>query len=140
MLYCNNDPISYTDESGEGIIAIIAVLVVCAVIGGTIGGVVSYNKGNTGWDLAKDIILGTAMGFAGGGLSLAVGGAAVTVFAHGVKTVLGVASIRVAAIGILSHNLAATLIAPLYGIKMNIIEFQAPQDNTTPTDVKILTE
>ena len=140
MLYCNNDPISYTDESGEGIIAIIAVLVVCAVIGGTIGGVVSYNNGNTGWDLAKDIILGTAMGFAGGGLSLAVGGAAVTVFAHGAKTVLGIASIRVAAIGILSHNLAATLIAPLYGIKMNIIEFQAPQDNTTPTDVKILTE
>lgn len=138
--YCNNDPISYTDESGEGIIAIIAVLVVCAVIGGTIGGVVSYNNGNTGWDLAKDIILGTAMGFAGGGLSLAVGGAAVTVFAHGAKTVLGIASIRVAAIGILSHNLAATLIAPLYGIKMNIIEFQAPQDNTTPTDVKILTE
>ena len=34
----------------------------------------------------------------------------------------------------------AMFIAPLYGIKMNIIEFQAPQDNTTPTDVKILTE
>lgn len=138
--YCNNDPISYTDESGEGIVAIIAVLVVCAVIGGTIGGVVSYNKGNTGWDLTKDIILGTAMGFAGGGLLMAVGGAGIMVFSSGAKIIFGVSALRVSAIGLLTYNLAATVIAPLYGIKMNIIEFQAPQDNTTPTDVKILTE
>ncbi len=140
MLYCNNDPVSYTDESGEGIVAIIAVLVVCAVIGGIIGGVISYNKGNTGWDLTKDIILGTAMGFAGGGLSLAVGGAGIMVFSSGAKIVFGVSALKVSAIGLLTYNLAATVIAPLYGIKMNIIEFQAPQDNTTPTDVKILTE
>lgn len=139
MLYCNNDPISYTDESGEGIIAIIAVLVVCAVIGGTIGGVVSYNKGNTGWDLTKDIILGTAMGFAGGGLLMAVGGAGIMVFSSGAKIIFGVSALRVSAIGLLTYNLAATVIAPLYGIKMQAIEYSEPTQQTVPTDVKILT-
>lgn len=140
--YCNNDPISYTDESGEGIIAIIAVLVVCAVIGGTIGGVVSYNKGNTGWDLTKDIILGTAIGLAAGGAIVSSWG--VFVGAHvaltgKIATVLGVSAKQAFGIGALAYNFTAMFIAPLYGIKMQEIEYSEPTQQTVPTDVKILT-
>lgn len=143
MLYCNNDPISYTDESGEGVIAIIAVLVVCAVIGGTIGGVVSYNKGNTGWDLTKDIILGTAIGLAAGGLIVSVvgvGAGALSAFNIGEGVVFNMAAKRVVSIGLLSYNLVAAFIAPLYGINMQVVEYKEPSHYEPPTDVKILTE
>mgnify|MGYP007112769302 CR=1 FL=1 len=142
MLYCNNDPISYTDESGEGIIAIIAVLVVCAVIGGTIGGVVSYNNGNTGWDLAKDIILGTAIGFAAGGAVItcwSVGIGAFNAIAGKMLTVAGISAKQAFGIGALAYNFTAMFIAPLYGVKMQEIEYSEPAQPNVPTDVKILT-
>ena len=143
MLYCNNDPISYTDESGEGIVAIIAVLVVCAVIGGTIGVVVSYNKGNTGWDLTKDIILGTAIGLAAGGAVItcwSVGIGAFNAIAEKMLTVAGISAKQAFGIGALAYNFTAMFIAPLYGIKMRVIEYSEPSQPTVPTDVKILTE
>ena len=142
MLYCNNDPVSYTDESGEGIVAIIAVLVVCAVIGGTIGGVVSYNKGNTGWDLTKDIILGTAIGLAAGGAVItcwSVGIGAFNAIAEKMLTVAGISAKQAFGIGALAYNFTAMFIAPLYGIKMQAIEYSEPTQQTVPTDVKILT-
>lgn len=143
MLYCNNDPVSYTDESGEGIVAIIAVLVVCAVIGGTIGGVVSYNNGNTGWDLTKDIILGTAIGLAAGGAVItcwSVGIGAFNAIAEKMLTVAGISAKQAFGIGALAYNFTAMFIAPLYGIKMRVIEYSEPSQPTVPTDVKILTE
>ena len=143
MLDCNNDPISYTDESGEGIVAIIAVLVVCAVIGGTIGVVVSYNKGNTGWDLTKDIILGTAIGLAAGGAVItcwSVGIGAFNAIAEKMLTVAGISAKQAFGIGALAYNFTAMFIAPLYGIKMRVIEYSEPSQPTVPTDVKILTE
>ena len=142
MLYCNNDPISYTDESGEGIIAIIAVLVVCAVIGGTIGGVVSYNNGNTGWDLTKDIILGTAIGLAAGGAIVSCGAVyagAVGAISGNIATVAGISAKQAFGIGALAYNFTAMFVAPLYGIKMQAIEYSEPTQQTVPTDVKILT-
>ena len=114
----------------------------CAVIGGTIGGVVSYNKGNTGWDLTKDIILGTAIGLAAGGAIVSSWG--VFVGAHvaltgKIATVLGVSAKQAFGIGALAYNFTAMFIAPLYGIKMQEIEYSEPTQQTVPTDVKILT-
>ena len=34
----------------------------------------------------------------------------------------------------------AMFVAPLYGIKMRVIEYSEPSQPTVPTDVKILTE
>lgn len=62
--YCNNNPIMYTDESGEGIIAILAIIlgVAGAVAGGTYFGVKAYDAGYTGWSLVGAITLGAIGG------------------------------------------------------------------------------
>lgn len=65
--YCNNNPIMYTDESGEGIITalIIGLIIGGMVVGGVYGGL---NSSNTGWGLVGDIALGGLKG----GLTAAV--------------------------------------------------------------------
>ena len=59
--YCNNNPIMYTDESGEGIITalIVGLILGGVIIGGAYG---SINSNNTGWDLVGDIALGGLKG------------------------------------------------------------------------------
>ena len=71
--YCNNDPVNYSDPSGNFAISLaIAGLIVGAVIGATIGGIAAYNaakdNGSEGWELFG----WTALGILGGGV---VGGA-----------------------------------------------------------------
>ena len=65
--YCNNNPIMYTDESGEGIITalIIGLIIGGIVVGGVYGGL---NSSNTGWGLVGDIAIGGLKG----GLTAAV--------------------------------------------------------------------
>ena len=65
--YCNNNPIMYTDESGEGIITalIIGLIIGGIAVGGVYGGL---NSSNTGWGLVGDIALGGLKG----GLTAAV--------------------------------------------------------------------
>ncbi len=65
--YCNNNPIMYTDESGEGIITalIIGLIIGGMAVGGVYGGL---NSSNTGWGLVGDIALGGLKG----GLTAAV--------------------------------------------------------------------
>ena len=68
--YCNNNPIMYTDETGEFLIstAVLIGAIIGAVIGATVGGVIAYNiaeeQGASGWELVG----WTALGAVGGGV------------------------------------------------------------------------
>ncbi|MBE7067976.1 MAG: RHS repeat-associated core domain-containing protein [Clostridiales bacterium] len=72
--YCGNNPIMYTDETGESffLTALIIGLVAGATIGGTVAGVSAANSGETGWELAgsiaEGVLLGGLIGGAGGAL------------------------------------------------------------------------
>jgi len=77
--YVRNNPVNWVDARGE-----IAPQAVGAIIGGAIGGTVSfinaYNSGARGWNLVGQTALGTLTGAIGGALLnpyLAVGGGAV---------------------------------------------------------------
>ena len=52
--YCSNNPVMYVDPTGHSIVAILIILAVGFVAGGVVGGIVSHNNGNEGWDLIKD--------------------------------------------------------------------------------------
>ncbi len=65
-------PVMYTDSTGYFPLLIATALIGLA-IGGSYAGYKSYNSGNRGWDLAKDIAIGSAIG---AGVGLIAGGAA----------------------------------------------------------------
>jgi RHS repeat-associated protein len=72
-VYCLNNPIMYTDSSGQFVVTTLIIgLIIGAIIGATIGGIVAYNmaseSGAVGWELAG----WTALGVLGGGV---IGGA-----------------------------------------------------------------
>ena len=72
--YCGNNPIMYSDPSGQAIITSIVIgVIIGAVIGGTAGGVIAYNaakeEGTTGKDLALETLKGVGKGMVFGGLS-----------------------------------------------------------------------
>ena len=77
--YCGNNPIMYTDETGEFLIstAVLIGAIIGGVIGATAGGIIAYNiassNGATGWELVG----WTALGVVGGGaIGAGIGAAA----------------------------------------------------------------
>lgn len=62
----------YSDSIGQFLLLIGTALIGLA-IGGSYAGYKSYSSGNRGWELAKDIAIGSAIG---AGVGLIVGGAA----------------------------------------------------------------
>lgn len=141
-MYCGNDPINNIDPTGNGIITIMLLLGLGTLVGGIAGGIVSKRNGNSGWKVAKDVILWASMGLA------IVGGVVATasVFIGGLYAlrvgkglVFHVAAKQSFAIGALAFNFTALFVAPLYGIKMQPIEYETPvkpvppytQDTTT---------
>ena len=140
--YCNNNPVMYSDPSGEGIFLLIAILVAGAIIGGTVGGVIAYNNGARGWDLALGILSGAAMGLAAAGLGIAagtalyVGGAALFTGKTVTTAFWGVAVKQAFAIGALAYNGVGFFIAPLLNIEMEAIELgessDMPQNDNGP--------
>ena len=61
--YCGNNPIMYTDETGEAFFftALLVGFLVGAAIGGTVAGVEASNNGAEGWDLVGAIAEGQRM-------------------------------------------------------------------------------
>ncbi len=122
--YCNNNPIMYTDETGEWILFAI-VMTVFTVAGGVVGYSVGKEQGHEGWELVGDVLLGGAIGAATGGLTLATIGAGVSIFGSaGLKTVvMGIEAYRLFAIGAATYNLIGAIVGPIIGQKIEMIEW-----------------
>lgn len=97
--YCHNNPIAYSDPSGNFILtAIVVGAIAGAVIGGTVGGVSSYKsakeEGKTGsdlfWSTAAGVGKGAVVGGVGGGL---IGATAGIVGTFGAGSIAGTAAI-----------------------------------------------
>ena len=116
--YCRNNPIMFTDETGEGFLTALIIIGVCALIGGVVGGVISYNDGNRGWDVVLDVVIGVAVGAAIAGAGLMLGGVGVIAF-QSIGGVLGVSAglAQTTALGTAAFNLGGFIIAALQGIK-----------------------
>ncbi|MBR4793875.1 MAG: hypothetical protein IK038_09465 [Bacteroidaceae bacterium] len=81
--YCLNNPLKYTDPSGEFVITTGIVIAAAAIIGAGIGTYQGYkvgkSQGLTGWEMVGKMALGGVIGAASGaasaGVGVAVGGA-----------------------------------------------------------------
>ena len=101
--YCANNPVNFSDPTGEFILtALIVGVVAGAVIGGAIGGTVAYNSAKLSglegsdlfWATAGGVGKGALIGGVAGGLVGATGGA---VAAYGATSVAGTAMITATA-------------------------------------------
>lgn len=101
--YCANNPVNFSDPTGEFILtALIVGVVAGAVIGGAIGGTVAYNSAKSSglegsdlfWATAGGVGKGTLIGGVAGGLVGATGG---VVAAYGATSVAGTAMITATA-------------------------------------------
>ena len=133
--YCNNNPIMYTDESGEivGWLVVLICSLVGATIGGTVSGVIAANNGIEGWELVGDIALGSLVGAAGGAL-LTAGGTAIYAGVGSLipNVVIDMALVKeIVSIGLAVHNIIAAVVGPLMGVKWTLVEW-GPTRNITP--------
>ena len=125
--YCNNAPTINFDPNGDSLIALLFILLATTIAGAVANGVKAYNNGARGWDLFGEIVLGAAFGLAAGGAIIST--IAVFAGALGFATVFGVGVAQAFAIGTLAFNFTAFVIAPLFGIDMEGIEFEATADS-----------
>lgn len=133
--YCNNNPIMYTDESGEivGWLVVLICSLVGATIGGTVSGVIAANNGIEGWELVGNIALGSLVGAAGGAL-LTAGGTAIYAGVGSLipNVVIDMALVKeIVSIGLAVHNIIAAVVGPLMGVKWTLVEW-GPMRNITP--------
>ncbi len=125
--YCNNNPINYFDPSGTFLISlIVGFLVATTIIGGVVGGVTAYQNGSKGWDLFKNVLIGSALGLASGGAIIAT--TAVFIGALGIGSILGVGIGQIFAIGALAFDFVAFFIAPIFDINMPGIEYEGAKE------------
>ena len=121
--YCGNNPVMYSDPSGNSLIAIISVLVTTFIVGAVVGGIKAGYEGKKGLDVFKDIVLGASLGLALGGAFIACVGVFAGAFGGAAATVFGGVSFKQAfAIGALAFDFTAFVIAPIYGFSMQAIE------------------
>ncbi|MBQ2702083.1 MAG: hypothetical protein IJF64_03740, partial [Clostridia bacterium] len=131
--YCGNNPVMYTDETGEGFILALIIVGAGALIGGAINGKKSYDEGNRGWDLVLDIALGASVGMAISGGALMIGGIG-TIAIQSIGGTIGVTTglAQMTAIGTAGFNLGGFIMAALQGIKTpEPVEF--PSQPQAPT-------
>ena len=127
--YCNNNPVMNVDPTGQSVLAILILLAVTTTIGGIFGGKIAYDEGKRGWELAKSAIWGAALGLAVGGavvmLAAVFVGAFAAITSAASATVFGGVPVAQAfAIGALAFDFTAWFVAPLYGIKMEGVEYE----------------
>ncbi len=67
--YCLNNPLRYTDPSGE---FVWAPIIIGAIMGGTTGGIIGHQKGATGWNMVGYIAGGALIGGLSAGISLGI--------------------------------------------------------------------
>ncbi|MGN1094739.1 MAG: RHS repeat-associated core domain-containing protein [Candidatus Neoclostridium sp.] len=131
--YCLDNPVNYIDPEGHSLVTVFLILAATTIIGVALGAKKAVDEGAKGWGFAKDVILGAAFGLAMGGAIVsifavfagAIGGSAATVF-------WGVAVKQAFAIGALAIDFTAFVVAPLFGIVMQGIEYETPQSPYQP--------
>lgn len=134
--YCENDPINYFDPEGTSLLAICIILAAAAVIGAVAAGIASVHKAKkSGEDVnakevVKDVVLGASLGLAVAGAAIATGGVICGALGGAAAGCLGATAIQAFAMGALSFNFTAMVIAPLYGFEMQPIEYEQPSYNT----------
>ena len=113
--YCNNNPIMYTDETGEAffLTALVVGLIAGAIIGGTVSTVESISNGETGWELAGSICEGILLGSLAGGAAGALVGIAPTIGASLSAMLSGTAEAGVMAMSAEAYLVAAGATAVL---------------------------
>ena len=145
--YCNNNPVMYADYTGEFPWIIVGILGVTTIVGGILGATsdIKLGENTTGsaskslqdneqelsvGDRIKNTVIGAGLGLAVGGAIIATGGvlkgAAVGIGA----SYMGVTSVKGFAIGALAINFSAMVTMPLFGIKMEPIEYETPSPKT----------
>ena len=107
--YCNNNPIMFTDETGELAISLTLLgFIFGAVVGGTLAGINAVNNNVSGWNLVGEIFggaliggaIGAALGaFVGPGLSFA--GGAVAISATGTQALAAVGAASIVGAGVI---------------------------------------
>ena len=129
--YCSNNPVMYADPSGHSILALLGILALGAIAGGTWAGIKSYQEGNRGFELFADIVFGSAFGLATAGAAIMT----VSVFfgaARGIHAlIMGVEAIQMFGVGALAFDFTAFFVAPLYGIEMEGVELEMPAPNNS---------
>jgi len=135
--YCLNNPVMGVDPSGAFVISstIIAVCLVGFIVGATIGAISGYNQGLTGWDMARQVLLGGIIGTAAAAL-LAAGATAIAtvpaIIAGSTKlAVFGTVAVakQFAVVGLLVYDAVAIVVAPLFGIvDMVVVEYGESAD------------
>ena len=142
--YCLNNPVMYSDPTGQSIIIAI-ILGLGFIAGGVVGGKLAYdnaiNDGKTGtdlfWSTIGGIIVGGFFGFAVAGASVAL--ISVGAGAFGLKTIFGgVPILRAFALGAAAFDLTAFIVALIVGVSMEGIEYESkpitvPLPQETPT-------
>ena len=124
--YCSNNPVMYVDAVGNSIIAFIVTLAVCAIIGGTVGGITAHNEEKDEKDVAASIVEGAAIGLMIGGAVMATGGVAAGAIGGASVTFLGASASQIFAIGALGFNFVSIFIAPFFGIhNAPVIEYES---------------
>ena len=135
--YCGNDPINYVDPSGQFALVtafLLTGLFVGVVVGATRANSEASKIGKKGialiWETVKGALIGGAIGLSAAGAIVAAGAAiAGAVGVIGGATSLayvtfgGMAVTKAFAIGALVFNITPFVIAPLYGVSMEGIEF-----------------
>ena len=126
--YCGNNPVMYSDPTGNSLTAILITLGLFAVAGGIIGGVLGAETANaqglTGVHYVAEIVHGAFKGFISG---LTIGGA-VLLFATGIAaslgyaTLLGAKLVQAWAISSLALN-SISIFGVLFGVETEPVEY-----------------
>ncbi len=130
--YCGNNPIMYTDESGEGIFFVL-FLAAFTVVGAGVGLGVGISLGHEGWQLVGDIALGAAAGLFTGSLAASIFGAYGVV--AGKALILGMKPISTWALGSAIYDLLGFTFAPILRIDFIPIEYDGGKDYDMPDNM-----